>query len=59
MRIAFWIVVVLGLTYSQLHGNTEYAVKLIIQHEGFVAKHYKDADGISIGYGTNITKGIS
>jgi len=35
------------------------ATTLIQKHEGFVSTPYVDINGISIGYGTNLTHGIS
>lgn len=44
---------------SLLLSDVEYARVLIVKHEGFVATPYEDTHGLSIGYGTNLSNGIS
>ena len=43
----------------QANSVTSIAIPLIQQHEGFVSKPYYDNGGITIGYGTNLSIGIT
>jgi len=45
--------------YSQSNPVLNTATTLVKQHEGLVLKPYQDSTGISIGYGTNLSAGIT
>ena len=57
IRTTFALLFTLHLLYADSVLNT--ATTLIQKHEGFVSKPYADSKGISIGYGTNLSVGIS
>ena len=55
MRLFLLIAVTIALTVLQLRAEpTEMAVEMVKAHEGYHSKMYKDTDGYSIGYGTNL-----